>query len=96
MAGGWRDQKGLGGAFPEQRNHAPMSLRARAAPGLLWLHRLSRITTSPFRSVGTSCVLTQRSNITPFIAPSMTHGASTRSWRKAPTKVWVRQCPKGA
>jgi hypothetical protein len=40
------------------RNQAPISRRVRVAPGLLWLDRLSRITTSPARSVRASWVST--------------------------------------
>jgi len=31
-----------------------------------------------------------------FIAPPITQGASSRSWRKAAMKVWVCQWPNGA
>lgn len=78
------------------KNHAPRSRNIFAARGLLWLDKLSRMTTSPFFSVGASWVSTYVSNLLRFIVPSMTQGASNLSWRKAATKVWVRQWPNGA
>lgn len=80
----------------ENGNRAPAARSDAAASGLLWLDRLSRTTTSPSRKIGASWVSVQRANISPLIAPSMTQGASRRSWRKAATKVRVRQRPNGA
>ena len=56
---GWRGKKSVQWTvFPEQRNQAPRSCSSSAAFWLLWLDRLSRMTTSPLRSVGASWVST--------------------------------------
>jgi len=67
---------------------------AAVAPGLLCDDRLSRMITSPGCKVGTNCVLTWRSNNSRFIGPSITQGASSRSWRRAAMKVCPRAHPR--
>lgn len=52
--------------------------------------------TSPERSVGTSACSTQARNEAPSIAPSISIGASIRSWRRPARKVMVLRLPKGA
>jgi len=89
-----RVQSGLQGG--RNRNHAPTAFRAAAAVGLLCDDGLSRMIASPLCNLGANWVSTQRSNVSPFIAPSMTHGASSRLWRRAAMKVRVFQWPKGA
>lgn len=68
---------------------------ASRTPARLWQARLSITTTSPRRSVGTSCCRTYASNSSPVIAPSTTVGAVRPSARNAAMKVVVFQWPCG-
>jgi len=67
-----------------------------AYPGTLCEGRLSIMTTSRRLSVGTRNCLTHSTNVSPFIAPSITKGATMRSWRSPATNVIVFQCPCGS
>ena len=75
----------VGTAGRQEQEPGADGAKGRRGAGALWLDRLSRMTTSPSRRVGTSRVSAQRVNISLFIAPSMTQGASSRSWRRAAT-----------
>src|SRR5579859_4715874 len=61
----------------------------------LWLLRLSMMTTSPRRSVGTRNCVTQARKLMALTGCLSTHGATMPSQRNAATKVNVFQCPYG-
>ena len=62
----------------------------------LWTARLSGMTRSPGRSVGTRCCSTHAWKAGRLIGPSKTHGALSPSRRRPARKVRVRQRPCGA
>src|ERR1700721_2911606 len=64
-------------------------------PFTLWPDSLSITTMSPRRGVGTRSCSTHARNVSPLTGPSMTQGAVMPSWRRAPMKVVVFQCPCG-
>jgi hypothetical protein len=78
------------------RSVAPADSIASRTPGTLCDGRLSIMTISRRLSVGTRNCFTHSTKVSPFIAPSITKGATMRSWRSPATNVMVFQCPCGA